>query len=152
MEQGAVRINRESQPYPVETEKWWSGNELEFAHVKAHLDAIRLSNGYCFKHKTFDCPAAQSPCYTCPMLVTTPEFLPQFEQESRETTFQIELGEAAGRTHWVEANPRKLTKLIPIGDLLQSRQIHQPLGKAKREYPTQELEAQQEKRTKGDKP
>jgi len=152
MAQEAVRINVESQPYPVEAERLMSGKELELAHVKAHLDAIRLSNGYCFKHKTFDCPAAKSPCYTCPMFVTTPEFLSQFEQEIRDTTFQIELGEAAGRTHWVEANQKKLTKLIPIRDLLQRRQIHQPLGKAKREYTAQELEAQQEKRKKEDTP
>ncbi len=146
MAQGAVRINVESQPYSVGTEILLSENELELAHVKAHLDAIRLANGYCFKHKTFDCPAAKSPCYTCPMFVTTPEFLPQFEQEVRDTEFQIELGEAAGRTHWVEANQQKLTKLIPIRDLLASRQVHQPLGKAKREYTAQEMEAQQEKR------
>lgn len=150
MAQGAVRISVESHPYTVETATLLRENELELAHVKAHLDAIRLSNGYCFKHKTFDCPAATSPCYTCPMFVTTPEFLPQFEQEVRDTMFQIELGEAAGRTHWVDANQRKLTKLIPIRDLLQSRQIHQPMAKAKREYTAQELETQQEKRKKED--
>lgn len=150
MAQGAVRINIESQPYKVETEVLLNESELDLAHVKAHLDAIRLSNGYCFKHKTFDCPAAKSPCYTCPMFVTTPEFLPQFEQEVRDTEFQVELGKAAGRTHWIEANQQKLTNLIPIRDLLNSRKIHQPMGKTKREYTVQEITLQREKQTKED--
>jgi len=59
----------------------------------------------------------------------------------RDTAYQIELGEAAGRPHWVEANQRKLTVLQPIVQMLQQGQTHHPLGKAKREYSDEERDA-----------
>ena len=134
MAQGAVRITSTGQPYAVDPATLDSGNELELAHVRAHLDARRLQNGYCFKPQKFDCPAAHIPCYSCAMFVTTPAFLAQFEHEQRETIELIQIGEAAGRTHWVEANHRKLEKLERIIATLDAGRVHQPLGKAKREY------------------
>ncbi|HYU73288.1 MAG TPA: hypothetical protein VEL31_11465, partial [Ktedonobacteraceae bacterium] len=86
----------------------------------------------------FDCPAAATPCYSCPMFVTTPAFLPQIEREVQDLEGQVELGEAANRTHWVEANRRKLTKLLPIRDFLRTGETHQPMGKTRREYSMQE--------------
>lgn len=134
MARGAVRITEGGQPYAVAPEAVVGANDIELAYVRGNLDAIRLPNGYCFKHRKFDCPAARMPCYTCPMFATTPAFLPQFEREVRDTVYQVELGEAAGHPHWVEANRRKLTVLQPIVRLLQEGQTHHPLGKAKREY------------------
>ena len=58
----------------------------------------------------------------------------------RDLETQVELGEAAGRSHWVEANRRKLLKLTPIAELLRSGQIHQPMEKHKREYSPQEYQ------------
>ncbi len=131
---GAVRITEEGRPYAVPPEAVAGANDLELAYVRGNLEAIRLPNGYCFKHQKFDYPAARMPCYTCPMFATTPQFLPQFEQEVRDTAYQVELGEAARHPHWVEANRRKLTVLQPVVDLLRQGQTHHPMGKAKREY------------------
>ncbi len=72
------------------------------------------------------------------MFVTTPAFLPQIEREVQDLEYQVELGEAANRVHWVEANQRKLGKLLPIRDFLRTGETHQPMGKARREYPVQE--------------
>ncbi len=97
MAQGAVRITGEGTPFTVAADTLMRDNDLELAHVRGNLDAIRLPNGYCFKHQKFACPAARMPCYTCPMFATTPQFLPQFEHEVRDTAYQIELG-GGGRT------------------------------------------------------
>ncbi len=138
MSQGVIRIGSNGTPAVTKLEELFQGDEVELAYVKANLDAIRLPNGYCFKPKTMDCPAATTPCYTCRAFVTTPAFLPQLEQEIRDLESQVELGEAAGRTHWVEANRRKFIKLTPIVDLLRTGQTHQPMDKHKREYTPQE--------------
>lgn len=132
--QGVVQIKNDGTPAKVQPEELLQGNELELAYVRANLDAIRLPNGYCFKPKAMDCPAATTPCYTCRAFVTTPAFLPQLEQEMRDLETQVDLGEASGRSHWVEANRRKLIKLTPIADLLRTGQMHQPMEKHKREY------------------
>jgi len=136
--QGVVQIKNDGIPVKVLPEELLQGNELELAYVRANLDAIRLPNGYCFKPKAMDCPAATTPCYTCRAFVTTPAFLPQIEHEIRDLETQVELGEAAGRSHWVEANRRKLIKLTPIAELLRSGQVHQPMEKHKREYVPEE--------------
>jgi hypothetical protein len=71
------------------------------------------------------------------MFVTTPAFLSQIEREVQDLQYQVELGQAANHVHWVEANQRKLTKLLPIRDFLQTGATHQPMSKARREYPAQ---------------
>ena len=131
--QGVVQIKNDGTPTKAQPEELLQGDELELAYVRANLDAIRLPNGYCFKPKAMDCPAATTPCYTCRAFVTTPAFLPQLEQEICDLETQVELGEAAGRSHWVEANRRKLIKLTPITELLRTGQTHQPMDKHKRE-------------------
>jgi integrase len=142
MARGAVRISEEGIAEVVDPESLDQDNELALEQVRATLDARRLQNGYCFKHRKFDCPAAHIPCYRCPMFVTTPAFLPQFAHERQDTIALIAIGEAAGRSHWVEANRRKLETLDQILATLEDGQLHQPMGKAKREYaPTDEAEA-----------
>jgi len=131
--QGVVQIKNDGTPAKAQPEELLQGDELELAYVRANLDALRLPNGYCFKPKAMDCPAATTPCYTCRAFVTTPAFLPQLEQEICDLETQVELGEAAGRSHWVEANRRKLIKLTPITELLRTGQTHQPMDKHKRE-------------------
>lgn len=138
MAQGAVRLQVSGQPERIDLETAAAENGLDLAQVRANLDAIRLPNGFCFKHTKFECPAAATPCYSCPMFVTTPAFLPQIEHEVQDLECQVELGEAADRAHWVEANRRKLMKLLPIRDFLRTGETHQPMGKAKREYLVQE--------------
>ena len=70
--QGVVQIKNDGAPAKVQPEELLQGDEVELAYVRANLDAIRLPNGYCFKPKAMDCPAATTPCYTCRAFVTTP--------------------------------------------------------------------------------
>ncbi len=149
MAQGAVRIDGAGGPYPVAAATVSEGDELDLAHVRGTLDAIRLPHGYCFKHKSFECPAARMPCYTCHAFVTTPAFLDQFEREIHDTEQQIELGEAAGRPHWVEANRRKLTVLQPIVSLLRQGALHQPMDKNFRQSSGAEIAERSAPREKG---
>ena len=142
MAQGAVRLQVGGQPERVDPEVVATENGLDLTQVRANLDAIRLPNGFCFKHTKFECPAAATPCYSCPMFVTTPAFLSQIEREVQDLRYQVEWGQTANHVHWVEANQRKLTKLLPIRDFLQTGEIHQPMSKARREYPAQKAAGQ----------
>lgn len=139
MENGAVAINLSGIAEKINPETLLDNNNLELLHVRNHLDSRRLPMGYCFKHKNFDCPAADTPCYRCHCFVTTPEFLPQFEKEINDTNFQIELGEKSGHQHWVDANRRKLPVLTNIVNSLKEGVTHQPMEKHKREYSLEEL-------------
>lgn len=139
MENGAITINLNGFAEKINPETLLDNNNLELLHVRNHLDSRRLPMGYCFKHKNFDCPAADTPCYRCHCFVTTPEFLPQFEKEINDTNFQIELGEKSGHQHWVDANRRKLPVLTNIVNTLKEGVTHQPMEKHKREYSVEEL-------------
>lgn len=60
-----------------------------------------LPNGYCQLPLVKTCPHANS-CLTCPMFVTTPEFLPQHHAQRKATLQIITAAEAAGHA----ASPR----------------------------------------------
>jgi hypothetical protein len=57
-----------------------------------------LPNGYCELPLVKTCPHANS-CLTCPMFVTTPEFLPQHHAQRTATLQIITAAEAAARRH-----------------------------------------------------
>nr|WP_313315642.1 hypothetical protein [Dietzia maris] len=50
-----------------------------------------------------DCAHA-NPCLTCPLFITTPEFLPQHESQLRTTLTLIEQSDAAGHVRIAEKN------------------------------------------------
>lgn len=135
---GAVRINIQGAPTFVPTDQVGNENEIEWEHIRHHLDAVRLPNGYCFKPKKADCPTQITPCYNCHHFCTTPDFLPQFEREEHDLHDLIELGKRAGSGPWVERNTQKLHALLPVIQILYQGQVHHPAGKAVREYTPQE--------------
>jgi integrase len=135
---GAVRIDGEGIPNFVPTEQLTNEHKIEWEHIRHHLDAVRLPNGYCFKPKKADCPTQITPCYNCHHFCTTPDFLPQFEQEKQDLQELVELGKKAGSVPWVERNTQKLNRLLPVIQILSQGQIHHPAGKAVREYTPQE--------------
>jgi hypothetical protein len=59
-----------------------------------------LPNGYCGLPLAKSCPHANS-CLTCPMFLTTAEFLPQHRQHTLQI---ISAAEASGQTRMVEMN------------------------------------------------
>lgn len=135
---GAIRIDVESRPKAVNTEQLGNEQEIEWEHLRHNLDAVRLPNGYCFKPTKANCPTQDTPCYTCRHFCTTPDFLPQFEQEEREMRELIKLGEKAGSEIWVERNTQKLNRVLPVIQVLRKGELHHPAGKAMREYTSEE--------------
>jgi hypothetical protein len=51
----------------------------------------------------------------------------------RDLRFQIELGQRAGRDHWVDKNQRKLAQILPVIATLRTGQAHAQMAKAERE-------------------
>jgi integrase len=78
-----------------------------------------LPNGYCQLPMVKTCPHANS-CLTCPMFVTTAEFLPQ-HQAQRQTTLQlITAAEATGHARVAEMNKQVAANLDKIITALEA--------------------------------
>jgi hypothetical protein len=131
--QGAVRIDAHGRPLRIdldgpETFQDLGLTVLELASIRAHLDARRVEVAYCFKPAKFECKYAEIPCWTCPAAVITPDFLPQIQRQRQDVLLQIEIGTQTGRTHWVEANQRKLAMIEPVIDVLTEGKVQGEIG------------------------
>jgi integrase len=72
-----------------------------------------LPNGYCQLPMVKSCPHANS-CLTCPMFVTTAEFLPQHHAQRQATLQIITAAEAAGHARVAEMNRQVAANLDEI--------------------------------------
>jgi integrase len=72
-----------------------------------------LPNGYCGLPVQQSCPHANA-CLTCPMFITTPEFLPQHRQHRSEILQIITAAEARGQHRLLEMNQQVLTNLDTV--------------------------------------
>jgi site-specific recombinase XerD len=102
-----------------------SGNEVTISAdspladaewTKQHLSRATqaLSNGYCGLPLQQSCPHANA-CLTCPVFITTPEFLPQHREQLEMTRGIIERAQQRGQLRLIEMNQRtadNLTKII----------------------------------------
>ncbi|MEV0754240.1 tyrosine-type recombinase/integrase [Streptosporangium sp. NPDC050280] len=80
-----------------------------------------LPNGYCGLPLKQTCPHANA-CLTCPVFITTPEFLPEHRKQRRRTLTLIETAKDAGHTRVVEMNQRVLGNLDRIITALEADQ------------------------------
>ena len=78
-----------------------------------------LPNGYCQLPLVKTCPHANS-CLTCPMFVTTAEFLPQHRAQRQATVQLITAAEAAGHARVAEMNKQVATNLNKIITALEA--------------------------------
>jgi integrase len=97
----ARKVGAEGQPVQVRSDgplgdAAWTGQQLSRATQS-------LPNGYCQLPAVKSCPHANS-CLTCPMFVTTAEFLPQHHAQRRATLQIISAAEAAGQARVAEMN------------------------------------------------
>jgi integrase len=69
-----------------------------------------LPNGYCGLPLQQTCPHANA-CLTCPVFISTPEFLPAHHEQRGRTLQLIAAAEAKGQTRMVEMNRQVLTNL-----------------------------------------
>ena len=72
-----------------------------------------LPNGYCQLPMVKTCPHANA-CLTCPMFLTTPEFLPHHHAQHRATLQLITAAEATGQARVAEMNKQVATNLHKI--------------------------------------
>lgn len=72
-----------------------------------------LPNGYCGLPVQQSCPHANA-CLTCPMFITTGEFLPQHRQHRSEVLQIITAAEARGQHRLVEMNQQVLDNLDTV--------------------------------------
>jgi hypothetical protein len=84
--------------------------------TKQHLSRATqaLPNGYCGLPLQPSCPHANA-CLTCPVFITTPEFLPQHREQLELTRGIIERAQERGQLRLVEMNQHtadNLTKII----------------------------------------
>jgi hypothetical protein len=84
--------------------------------AKHHLSraTMALPNGYCGLPLQQNCPHSNA-CLTCPVFITTTEFLPQRRKQLEMTRGIIERAEERGQLRLVEMNSRtadNLTKII----------------------------------------
>ncbi len=77
-----------------------------------------LPNGFCGLPVQKTCPHANA-CLTCPMFVTTPEFLPQHREQHRQVVQLISAAEARGHTRVAEMNRQVMGNLEKIITALQ---------------------------------
>ncbi|MHB8220344.1 MAG: tyrosine-type recombinase/integrase [Acidimicrobiales bacterium] len=69
-----------------------------------------LPNGFCGLPVQKACPHANA-CLTCPMFLTTAEFLPQHRQQRAQVVQLVKTAEAGGQRRLVEMNQQVLTNL-----------------------------------------
>lgn len=74
---------------------------------------MALPNGYCGLPLQKSCPHANA-CLTCPLFITTAEFLPQHRKQLDDTRALIAHAEADGHTRLAEMNRVVETNLLTI--------------------------------------
>jgi integrase len=97
----ARKVNAEGQPVQLSPD----GPLGDAAWAKQQLSRATqaLPNGYCQLPLVKTCPHANS-CLTCPMFITTAEFLPQHHAQRQATLKIISAAEASGHTRVAEMN------------------------------------------------
>jgi hypothetical protein len=93
----------------------------EAAWAKQRLGRVTqaLPNGFCGLPVQKTCPHANA-CLTCPMFVTTAEFLPQHRTHRGQVIELITAAQARGQTRLAEMNQQVLDNLDRIIDTLDN--------------------------------
>lgn len=132
---GIFRIDSSSKkPTKIELADIENEDIIEWEYIRHNLDAVKMELGYCMKPIKQPCPTQANPCLSCRNFCTTPEFIPQYEIEIRETKAVIERGKALGRQVWVDKNQATLDRLEPILESIKEGSTHHMAGKKGREY------------------
>jgi hypothetical protein len=87
--------------------------EAAWAKQRVGRATQALSNGYCGLPVVKTCPHANA-CLTCPMFITTQEFLPQHHQHRQQVLQIISAAEARGQQRLAEMNQQVLGNLERI--------------------------------------
>ena len=112
----AQKINIRGEPVDTSTD----GPLADAAWMKQNLSRAKMAlpNGYCGLPLQKSCPHANA-CLTCPLFVTTAEFLPQHHQQLEATRALITRAETDGHTRLAEMNRTVETNLLTIISTLE---------------------------------
>lgn len=113
----ARKVNAQGETVTLDPD----GPLAEAAWAKQRLGRATqaLPNGYCGLPAVRSCPHANA-CLTCPMFITTPEFLPQHRQQHQQTLQIISAAEARGQTRITEMNQQVADNLEKIITALEN--------------------------------
>ncbi|MFG3383344.1 tyrosine-type recombinase/integrase [Streptomyces sp. NPDC047999] len=113
----ARKVNIKGESVTVDPE----GPLAEATWAKQRLGRVTqaLPNGYCGLPVQKVCPHANA-CLTCPMFVTTPEFLPQHREQRQQLLQIVSAAEARGQARVVEMNRQVIGNLEKIITGLES--------------------------------
>jgi hypothetical protein len=109
--QRAQKINIRGEPVQLPDD----GPLADAAWMKQNLARAKMAlpNGYCGLPLQKSCPHANA-CLTCPLFLTTAEFLPQHQQQLTDTRRLIAQAEADGRDRMVQMNRTVEANLLTI--------------------------------------
>ena len=131
---GLFRMDTEGKMRKIDLSEIKNEDIIEWEYIRFNLDAVRMPLGYCMKPKKQECHTQLNPCLTCRALCTTPDFIPQYECEIRETKVIIERGMKQNREVWVQKNQALLERYEVILSVLKTGKTHHAAGKQGREY------------------
>jgi len=119
----ARKVNAQGQPVQISPD----GPLGDAAWSKQRLSRATqaLPNGYCELPMVRVCPHSNS-CLTCPMFVTTAEFLPQHHAQRKQTLQIVTAAEAAGHARVAEMNRQVAANL---GKIITSLEAEEADGK-----------------------
>jgi integrase len=123
----ARKVNAQGRPVQISPD----GPLGEAAWSKQRLSRATqaLPNGYCELPLVRTCPHANS-CLTCPMFLTTAEFLPQHHAQRKQTLQIITAAEANGQARVAEMNRQVAANLGKIITTLEADDIREAPGDA----------------------
>ena len=99
--------------------------DAAWARQRAGRATQALPNGYCGLPLIKQCPHANA-CLTCPMFITTAEFLPQHREHHRQVLQIISAAQARGQDRLAEMNRQVAGHLDTIITALQQGTDQQP--------------------------
>lgn len=113
----AHKVNAQGETVTLDPD----GPLAEAAWAKHRLSRATqaLPNGYCGLPLVQQCPHANA-CLTCPMFLTTAEFLPQHRAHRQQTLEIISAAEARGQLRQVEMNRQVANNLNEIITALEN--------------------------------
>jgi integrase len=114
--QRAQKINIKGEPVELPND----GPLADAAWMKQNLARakVALPNGFCGLPLQKTCPHANA-CLTCPLFITTAEFLPQHQRQLADTRTLIAAAQAAGHQRMAEMNRSVETNLLTIISTLE---------------------------------
>ena len=107
----ARKVNAQGQPVQVRADS--PLGEAAWAKQRLSRATQALPNGYCELPLVRTCPHANS-CLTCPMFVTSAEFLPQHHAQRQQALQIIAAAEANGQARLAEMNQQVAGNLDKI--------------------------------------